>query len=200
MMDPSRAPSDVRGEQCHHAVTFYDTSESLCRVVAQFLGHGFLAAQPALVIATRDHRAGIMHALHVQGLDVRKLVAAGDLVMLDAAETLSTLMVGEVPDESRFRACVEPLIEHMCRGRTPCNIRAYGEMVDVLCGSGQSAAALQLEMLWNRFAVNPQLMLLCGYSMRNAQSIDRLGEIWREHTHVMMTNGAAAPIGRSALQ
>jgi hypothetical protein len=38
-----------------HAVRFYETRESLCRIVAEFLGEGFVLGNPALVIATPEH-------------------------------------------------------------------------------------------------------------------------------------------------
>ena len=45
-----------------HAVRFYDSKESLCRIVAAFLGDGLAAGQPGLVIGTPEHRAGIADA------------------------------------------------------------------------------------------------------------------------------------------
>ena len=60
------------------------------------------------------------------------LEAANDLNMVDAAEILSRFMHDGMPDATRFRDAMIPVIEQACRGRKDCVIRAYGEMVDVL--------------------------------------------------------------------
>src|SRR5687768_10942270 len=133
-----------------HAVRFYDSAESLCRIVANFLGEGLRANQPALVIATPEHRAGIAEALRTENLDLLALQASGDLVLLDAEQTLATFMVDGMPDASRFEAKGTEIIQRACGSRTNCTVRAYGEMVDVLWKQGKSVAAVRLEMLWNK--------------------------------------------------
>ena len=81
-----------------HAVKFYETRESLCRIVAQFLGEGLSAQQPVLIFATPEHRAGIVAELRVRHFDVEEMQAAGDLLLLDASETLAAFMVNGMPD------------------------------------------------------------------------------------------------------
>ena len=56
-----------------HAVRFYDSPDSLCRIVANFLADGLKGHEPALVIATPEHRRGITAALHAQKFDVEAL-------------------------------------------------------------------------------------------------------------------------------
>src|SRR4051812_33111550 len=67
-----------------HAVKFYENPESLCRIVAEFLSEGLAQQQPALVIATLEHRGGIVQELSARHFDVPKLQRTGDLLMLDA--------------------------------------------------------------------------------------------------------------------
>ena len=74
-----------------------------------------------------------------------------------------------------------------------CVIRAYGEMVDVLWKAGQTAAAIQLEMLWNQLAQTHQFALLCGYSMGNFYKDAAQQEISGLHTHV--SSDTQGPIG-----
>ncbi len=65
-------------------------------------------------------------------------------------------------------------------------IRAYGEMVDVLWKQGKADAAIRLEMLWNMLAQRYGFALLCGYSMGNFHKDTKGFEaICREHTHVI---------------
>ena len=49
-----------------HAVRFYENDESLCRIVAEFLGEGIVSGQPALVIATPEHRDDIVQELRAR--------------------------------------------------------------------------------------------------------------------------------------
>jgi hypothetical protein len=184
----SKAPTTQSGH--FHAVRFYDSAESLCRIVAGFLAEGLHAHQPALVIATPDHRAGIAAALCDRDVDVDALQASGDLLLLDAEETLEMFMVDGMPDTKRFDATGTRVIERACRGRKDCTIRAYGEMVDVLWKNGQSVAAVRLEMLWNKLAATRDFSLLCGYAMGNFYKGSQQQEICAQHTHLVSEDGS----------
>jgi hypothetical protein len=172
-----------------HAVRFYDSADSLCRIVAAFLADGLDTGQPALVIATPDHRAGIVETLREWNLDAGALQASGDLLVLDAEATLARIMVDGLPDPLRFNAVGTEAIERACRGRRDCTIRAYGEMVDVLWKRGQSVAAVRLEMLWNKLADTKDFSLLCGYAMGNFYKGAQQHEICAQHTHVIGDEG-----------
>jgi len=172
-----------------HAVRFYESRESLARIVGKFLGEGFLAGLPAIVIATPDHRDAIKQALSAHYFDVSRLERANDLIIVDAAETLSRFMVDGMPDAVRFKDAMIPLIELACRGRNDCVIRAYGEMVDVLWQAGQTAAAIRLEMLWNQLAQTHLFALLCGYSMGHFYKDVDHHEVRQQHTHLMGDSG-----------
>ena len=176
-----------------HAVRFYDSPQSLCRIVAGFLAEGLRGTQPALVIATPEHRAGISEALRTQGLDIDALQSSGDLLLLDAEETLATFMVDGMPDAKRFQVAGTDVIQRACRGRKDCTIRAYGEMVDVLWKKGQSVAAVRLEMLWNKLAASQDFSLLCGYAMGNFYKGSQQQEICDQHTHVLSEDGTIGP-------
>jgi hypothetical protein len=184
-----------RGSGHFHAVRFYENKESLCRIVATFLGEGIVAGQPALVIGTREHREAIVQELRGRHFDVDGLQAAGDLLLLDAREALSTFMVDGHPDENRFTTNMVSAIDRLCRGRTDCVIRAYGEMVDLLWKDGSTLAAVQLEMLWNKLAMTHDFSLLCGYGMGNFYKDANVEDICSQHSHVLSAEGAAAPVG-----
>jgi hypothetical protein len=174
------------GQSGHfHAVRFYDSAGSLCKIVADFLSEGLRANQPALVIATPEHRAGIEAALRAQNVDVSTHQASGDLLLLDAEETLATFMIDGMPDAKCFEATGLEVIKSACGGRTNCKVRAYGEMVDVLWKQGQSVAAVRLEMLWNKLAATQDFSLLCGYAMGNFYKGSQQQEICDQHTHLV---------------
>lgn len=180
-----------RQSASYHAVRFYENKASLCRLVAEFLCEGLAIGQPALIIGTPEHRAAIADELRARDFDVERLETAGDLLMLDARTVLATFMVDGTPDGDLFYARTTRSIERLCRGRQDCTIRAYGEMVDLLWKDGESTAAVQLEMLWNRLATTHDFSLLCGYAMGNFYKDASVGDICHHHTHVIASDGSA---------
>jgi hypothetical protein len=181
-----------------HAVKFYDTPASLCRMVAEFLGEGLVTKQPGLVIATPEHLAGIVEELRTRHFDVDGMQAAGDLLLLDADKMLATFMVDGMPDPELFAASATSAIDQVCRGRKDCTIRAYGEMVDVLWKREQSVAAVRLEMLWNKLAMTRDFSLLCGYAMGNFYKDAGVADICSHHSHVISDDGVAAAASQAS--
>jgi MEDS: MEthanogen/methylotroph, DcmR Sensory domain len=99
-----------------HAVRFYESRESLAKIVGTFLGEGFIAGLPAVVIATPPHREAIRTVLAGHYFDLSRLEAAKDLIMVDAAGMLSRFMHDGMPDALKFRDAMIPVIEQACRG------------------------------------------------------------------------------------
>ena len=175
-----------------HAVRFYENKESLCRIVAEFLGEGLVAHEPAVVIGTPEHCAGIIAELRTRHFDIEGMLQARDLVVLDARETMSAFMVDGFPDSDLFHATTSEAIERVSRGRPASRIRAYGEMVDLLWQDGHTVAAVRLEMLWNKLAMTHDFSLLCGYSMGSFYKDASMAEICDQHSHVVGLDGSAA--------
>jgi hypothetical protein len=177
-----------------HAVRFYEDAQSLARMVATFVGEGFLAEQPAILIATPEHAEAILEKLNAMSFDLDQLKKRGDFVVLDAAETLARFMADGMPNAEKFESVMLPIIDQVCRDRADCVIRAYGEMVDVLWKDGMEAAAVRLEMLWNQLANTRKFSLMCGYSMGSFYKDAGFEAICRQHTHVLSTDGEAAAV------
>jgi hypothetical protein len=182
-----------------HAVKFYENPESLCRIVTEFLGEGLILKQPGLVIASPEHRTGILRELQARGFDVQKLQDTGDLLVLDASLELAKFMVDGMPDAERFHDASVASIERLSAGREDCTIRAYGEMVDVLWKAGQEAASIRLEMLWNKLARTHDFSLLCGYAMGSFYKDASLEAIHHQHTHVFAGGGMTSSARRSTV-
>ena len=168
-----------------HAVRFYENSQSLCRIIAEFLGEGITQQNPAVIIATPEHRDGILEALRSRHVDVEKIQSESALLVLDARETLSKFMDGDIPDPELFTRAITPEIDRLNGNREGATIRAYGEMVDVLWKEGRTAAAVRLEMLWNQLAMTRDFSLLCGYAMGSFYKDAGRADICAQHTHVM---------------
>jgi hypothetical protein len=172
-----------------HAVRFYENAESLSRIVAEFVGEGLAAGGPALVIATPQHAGMFESQLSSRGFDVVGLKRTRDLSLVDADTMLRRFMCDGMPNPALFKEAAAPLLEHLSRGRTPATVRAYGEMVDVLWKSGETVAAVKLEMLWNELAHSHDFSLLCGYSMGNFYKRAAVQKICSHHTHVLSPTG-----------
>ena len=171
----------------HHAVKFYENEQSLYTTVAGFLGQGLVDGQPAIMIATLEHRVAILEHLKGRLIDVDLAERAGDLVVLDAHQTLALFMVNGMPDPDAFDASVGRLVAEIAKKRsTNVMIRAYGEMVDVLWKEGKADAAIRLEMFWNKLAQVHGFALLCGYAMGNFyKETKKFEEVCRQHAHVV---------------
>jgi PAS domain S-box-containing protein len=150
-----------------HAVQFYEREEYLYSVVADFLARGLTAGEPTIVIATPEHRAGFVATLTDKHLDLNTAITSGQLTLLDARETLSQFMAGNVPDEARFKAVIGAAIAKSSNVWKGACVRAYGEMVDVLWRDGNPDAAIRLEELWNDLAHSHTFSLLCAYPKGN---------------------------------
>lgn len=181
----------------HHAVQFYGTDKSLFLTVAGFLGEGIVAGQAAIVIATPEHRTAIEQHLCDRLIDCEQARRKGELLFLDAEETLNLFMVGDEPNADRFEDSVGRLIDQTLAGRGRSTIRAYGEMVDVLWKQGRSESAIKLEILWNKLALKHNFALLCGYSMGSFyKQTNHLEQVAALHSHVVAPDTNVVPFKR----
>ena len=188
-----------------HAVQFYDDEPFLLDTVAFFSSSGLAAGEAALIIATPAHTDGILSRIAEDRRE--RALADGRLLLVDAEAMLARFMRADEPVEGLFEAAVERLLDSLLatgrRGEEtatpgPRRVRAFGEMVDLLWKRGNMAAALRLEELWNRASARHELVLLCGYGMRNFYRADdaaSFGEVCRLHTHVMPTEHFAKDAG-----
>lgn len=170
----------------HHAVQFYGDEQSLYVTVGGFISEGLIAGQPAIILATPAHTAAILVELTRRHIDVQQAKRIGDLVCLDAEETLATFMAGDAPDRGAFRRNVGDVIDQALAGRERTPVRAYGEMVDVLWKKGYPEAAIKLEILWNELAASHAFQLLCGYSIGNFfKQAEYYERVCKEHTEIV---------------
>jgi hypothetical protein len=190
LTDIGGAPRPLPGPG-YHAVRFYENERSLAQMVAEFLAEGLTAREPAIVVATPAQRAGILRELVERGVDVVRLERSGELMLLDAEDTLSTFMTDGQPDGGQFNARMSEVIKLAYRTHANSTCRIYGEMVDVLWKQGRQQAAIRLEMLWNQLANTAAFSLLCGYAMGPFFKAANFEEICAHHTHVVSADGHA---------
>ena len=67
-------------------------------------------------------------------------------------------------------------------------VAVFGEMVALLCSTGQFPAAVHLEELWNELATDYAFSLFCAYPMSlfktDASAAARFMKICAQHSHV----------------
>lgn len=189
-----QAESQPSSQKHCHAVQFYGTDQSLFTTVASFLAEGLVSGQPAIVIATRSHTRAIVEHLCGRMIDCDRAIRTGDLLLLDAEATLDLFMVDDMPVQELFEKNVGRLLDQALNGRHGLVLRAYGEMVDVLWKQGRSDAAIALEILWNKLALQYKFSLLCGYAMGSFyKQSGQLEDVIAQHTHVLAHDTNVTP-------
>jgi hypothetical protein len=149
----------------HNLVRFYDDENVLFDAVGRFLEAGLRGGESIVVVAMPPHRDGFVRRL--SSLDAYRAIAGGRLVLLDARETLSRIMVDGMPSHERFHAALGEVLGHVRKQRPGARVRAYGEMVELLWRDGLGSAAIRLEELWNEAIAEHSLSLMCAYTMAN---------------------------------
>jgi hypothetical protein len=174
------APSD------HGAQVYGDVSE-LAQSVGAYLATGFDLGEPAVVIATPEHWTHFAKRLELCGWGEEEIEDQGLVWLVDADETLAAIMVDGTPSRERFDQVVGGLLDQVEERFPDRRIRAFGEMVDLLCQSGDPKSAAVLEELWNELAQRRTFSLLCAYRLDvfdRATQVSVLPEVCRSHSHV----------------
>ena len=109
-MSASPSPPSV------HVAGFYDTDAFLTDRVASFVTEGLTAGEQVIVLATASHWTAISARSSASGLEFRRAVTEGRLLLLEATDVLDGLTVeGRVSVEG-FRTAlarfVTPGVQH----------------------------------------------------------------------------------------
>jgi PAS domain S-box-containing protein len=182
--------SQAETAQKPHLVRFYDDDRILYEMVGRFIQAGIKGGDAVIVIATPEHHSGFHAALSTAGVDVAAVKKHGQMILLDAEETLGQFMTGGLdhgmPDRAAFGAVIGTLIESA--GASGRGVRAYGEMVDVLLQRGNEAATLALEGLWNELLATRPFQLYCAYrfgQFGDSRHIVPFDAVCDLHSHVI---------------
>ncbi|MEP6651774.1 MAG: MEDS domain-containing protein [Myxococcales bacterium] len=146
-----------------HRVQFYEDDALLYDAVVAFFTEGLADGESLVAITTGPHREGLVTRLQQAQVDVEALCVSRRLVLLDAQQTLNGFMVDGRPDRVLFQHVVGTLIDELQASSVNGQVRAYGEMVDILWRAGAAEATLALERLWNELGEGNCFSLLCGY-------------------------------------
>ena len=153
----------MAGSDRLHRVQFFEDATEHAERIATLLAESLVAGGTAAALARPALLDHVREALRAAHVDVGAMLTQQRLVLLDAEQLLETLLVGDMPDRTRFHASVGTLIVQLSDRGAPLHI--YGEVVDVLTERGNAEGALRLEQLWNELAREKTFTLLCGYRL-----------------------------------
>ena len=163
-----------------HFAQFYESDDVIVDAVAEYVIHALKSDHTVVLAATHAHLVKLQKVLKAFGIDVKDAERKGCYVPLDARKTLDAFLVDGKPDAALFESVVGTVMKKAeSRGR---NIRAYGEMVGLLCEDDNYAGAVELEDLWNGLRKKIRFSLFCGYPMSSLKSAGKsMGHICETH-------------------
>jgi hypothetical protein len=166
------APLQQNIENTHrHEVRFYSDDEYFLDSFTRFIGAALKAGKAVIVVATESHRDSLLPRLQAYGLDIGAAIEQGRYVSLDAAETVSTFMVNDLPDTGKFLKVTSDLIAERAKAAKvePARVAACGECAPLLWAQGKAEAAIRLEHLLDEIAKSRGIDVLCAYPLGSFQ-------------------------------
>lgn len=166
--DPVEIVSNSAVQTVHqgrHEVGFYWDDESFVDGLTQLIGAAIRGGSTAVVVATESHREHLLPRLQAHGLDLLTAIEQHRLVALDAAATLSSVMVNGEIDRESFLGVASDLIVAAGRAanREHSRVAIFGECDPPLWAIA-AEAAIQVEQFWNEIVKKYDVDIFCAYS------------------------------------
>lgn len=148
-----------------HEAAFYSDDAGFLGGFARFIEGTLSVGNAAIVVATESHRKSLLRKLQATG-DIEAAIADGRYIPLDAAETLSSFMIDDMPDPARFLKIAGDLILGTARAvkGEHSRVAACGECAPLLWAQGNAEAAIRVEQLWDKVSRVYEAEILCGYA------------------------------------
>jgi hypothetical protein len=168
-----------------HIAQFYPDDAVLIDSLTGFVGGALNTGESTIIIATPRHLQLLERRLVDTDVDLVGAILEDRYIALDAEATLASFMVDGWPDDERFSS----LMNRLLRRATVKNrrVRAFGEMVALLWGRGETAATVRLEQLWNNLCQSQSFSLFCAYPRKacTKEPQGTLDEICSAHSRVI---------------
>jgi hypothetical protein len=145
-----------------HVAQLYRDERFHIEAVTLFTGIALGKGEGVVLVATPPHIQGIERRLETNGFCVEDVKKWGQLTVRDAAETLSSFMVDDVPDAVLFKTIIGSFIQNTAASARSGKVRVYGELVNLLWPENL-AAVRRLEVLWNEVIQAHSISLFCAY-------------------------------------
>jgi DNA-binding NarL/FixJ family response regulator len=150
-----------------HEVLFYSEDAVFLDSLTNFIAVALEAGDVAVAIATESHHDGLIQRLKARGVDIDGAIREGTYIPSNAAKSLSTFMVNDMPDSDQFFEVVGGLIRAAARAskREHRRVAACGEIGPFLWAEGKADAAVRLEQITEQFASTYGVDIFCAYPL-----------------------------------
>jgi hypothetical protein len=157
--------------------------------VSRLVGATLWSGEPIVVAGTRETREGIAQRLRARGIDLKEKAEQGQYTVMDAEESLSQFMRDGRPDAK----CLADVVEGLNRLRLSSargeqsRLTIFGEMAVFLYRSGNVAAAVEVEQIWNELTKPLPFFTVCSYPLdcfHAELAHNSLPSVWAEHVAV----------------
>ncbi len=191
---PTPPTHPISDQESRHIAHFYTDDSSLLKTLSKAIAAALVAGGAGICVGTRRHRDELLGQLEDRGLNTGRLIRQGRLLLADAAETLSRIVVDGAPDRARFMEVVGELIRRARSAADDTNpkIAVFGEMVALLCADGKPEQAIQVEQFWNALAQTESFSLQCAYPISNFSSAEHNEDFLKicgQHSLIISSDG-----------
>jgi DNA-binding NarL/FixJ family response regulator len=173
----------------HHELLIFSDDAVLLDGFTRFIAAALRADNAAIALVTKPHQESLRQRLKAESVDIDGAIQQGTFILVDVAETLSTVMVGDLLDPVRVFEGFSRLLETASKAA-----KAEHPRVAICCqckgslwGDGKTDAAIQLEQCCNELAKTHEVDLLCAYpasGFHGGQDDLILQSIYAEHSGV----------------
>ena len=166
-----------------HVVQFYDREQSMIDKVARRTARALRSAVPCVLVATGTHLQQFEQRMRELAFPLDELRLHHRYIALDAAEMLGGFMDGLSPDRKKFHENVGTVVREAAALSATGLVSIFGEMVALLCQTGNAAGAIALEELWNELADRYSFSLFCAYPLElfGVHSVGTVSSICEQH-------------------
>ena len=150
---------------CGHATQIYSDEDGFIDSMGDFIDTALRCGDAVSVVAKPSVRAGLAGKLQDHGWRVSDSGGGGRYRAMDAADALSSIMQGGCPAEDRLARIVDDLEATRisnAQGKAKRHT-VVGEIAAPLFESGDWAAGIEVERLWNTLTQTRQFLTVCCY-------------------------------------
>jgi KaiC/GvpD/RAD55 family RecA-like ATPase len=149
----------------------YSEDAHVLERLTSFVAATLTVNNSAIVVATKPHREALVKNLRELSIEVDGASERGNLIVLDASETLSMFMVRGVPNRSLFlegfRTLIEPAVK-AARAVHP-RVSIFGDCCGLLYADGKTDAVIAVEKMANELLRTHDIDMLCSYPLLNGE-------------------------------
>ena len=153
-----------------HDVTFYSDDQRFLNGLAQYIAGALRSGSSAVIAATESHRKGLLSRLSDHNLDIGAAIEQRRYIAVDAAHTLSTLMVNSMPDRGLFMKTFGNLVHLAAKASKSLDshVSVFAGCMNLICAEGNAEAAIRMEEFGSELIRTHDADVLCGYFSGNA--------------------------------